>query len=175
MHLARLEWVRSDEFARWRAFQGERTIIQVMAFLAVSVLLVAEAALAMNFGKRGRGGQVVRLGMKNPLRLTPTLSNTTPHAPMYTGIKFTSVQMWAWAESALISVAIEWLVTNPYLLLLETTFKALVRSRFVRLMASRDRELQARIKRETETEYEYEFEYDQVVEHDEGDSDSSMD
>lgn len=87
--------------------------------------------------------------------------------------------MWAWAESALISVAIEWLVTNPYLLLLETTFKALVRSRFVRLMASRDRELQARIKRETETEYEYEFEYEQVLEqsgrYDEGDSDSSMD
>lgn len=81
---------------------------------------------------------------------------------LWAGVKFTTAQSRAWATSAAVSVAVEWFITNPTILLLEYLFIAVVRSRYVQLMTARDKALQARQHHEAVDvdEYEYELEYE---------------
>ena len=79
---------------------------------------------------------------------------------LWAGVKFTTAQSRAWATSAAVSVAVEWFITNPTILLLEYLFIAVVRSRYVQLMTARDKALQARQRHQAMDEYEYELEYE---------------
>ena len=135
-------------------------VIHALACLAVLVVIAALAGLSINYGmmthsRVPRSDDGVTMGVTFLLLL---LADPTPSP---SGIKFTRAQSRAWAMSAAVSIAVEWFITNPSILLLEHLFLSVVRSRYVTLMAARDRRLQAKAKENTVglSQYEYEFEY----------------